>query len=172
MAINTKQVEETKVMAWAAIWIVLIGIAVSVVFWHETTTGIESLSRENNRQWEYCRTLSGAIDWLATNESVDDKYKILRENVRTELDNLELSKYAKIYDLDITICKAEHYQDHISDIKKRTVRMKNVVGINPSVERTAIVVETWLWYGSSVEIPTIMDDEEEYACGLEVISVK
>jgi hypothetical protein len=50
--------------------------------------------------------------------------------------------------------------------------MKNVVGINPSVERTAIVVETWLWYGSSVEIPTIMDDEEEYACGLEVISVK
>lgn len=105
-------------------------------------------------------------------QSVDDKYKILRESVKTELDNLELSKYAKIYDLDITICKAEHYQDHISDIKKRTVRMKNVVGINPSVERTAIVIETWLWYGSSVEIPTIMDDPDEYACGLEVISVR
>jgi hypothetical protein len=50
--------------------------------------------------------------------------------------------------------------------------MKNVVGINPSVERTATTVDTWLWYGSSVEIPTIMDDEDEYACGLEVISVR
>jgi hypothetical protein len=56
-----------------------------------------------------------------------------------QINNIELSKYAKIYDLDITICKMDKEAD---EIKKRTVTMKNVVGINPSVERTAIVVET------------------------------
>jgi hypothetical protein len=63
---------------------------------------------------------------------------LIEERVTTTLDNIELSKYAKIYDLDITICKMDTEAD---EIKKRHVTMKNVVGINPSVERTAIVVE-------------------------------
>ncbi len=134
---------------------------------------IRSVSNENGRQWDYYRTLSGSMDELINRqESLESNVRITDERFTTTLDKIELSRYAKIYDLEITICKMEHYQDHISDIKKRTVIMKNVVGINPLVERTATTVDTGLWYGSSVEIPTIMDDEDEYACDLKVLSVR
>ena len=102
-------------------------------------------------------------------ESLESNVRITEDRVTTTLDNIELSKYAKIYDLEITICKIDKEHD---EINKRTITMKNVVGINPSVARTATVVDTGLWYGSSVEIPTITDDEEEYACDLKVLSVR
>jgi hypothetical protein len=53
---------------------------------------------------------------------------------------------------------------------KRKVVMNDIVAINPSVERTATVIDTWFVYGWSIEIPTIT--EKEYACDLKVLSIK
>lgn len=108
-------------------------------------------------------------DLIKRQDSLESDVRIRVNQVTTTLDNIELSKHAKIYDLEITICKMD--KDN-NEIDKRTVTMKNVVGINPSIERTATVVDTGLWYDSSVEIPTITDDEEEYACDLKVLSVR
>ena len=141
--------------------------------WNLYSWKVTRIEEENNRQWDYYRDIIKTIE--NSTGSISDEIATLRAEtlwVRNTLDNIETVKAAKIYDLEITICKMVHYTDILVDVEKRKVHMKDVVGINPSVERTATVVDTGLWYGSSVEIPTIMDDEEEYACGLSIISVR
>lgn len=160
-----KEVSSTSTwVAFTAIWLFVLSTFLSV---HTVKSHagwkLEYLERVTDTQRDDIMSLSWRLYDMEDNDSEMRKY------LRTELDNIEYSKYAKIYDLSITICKIDKDAEQI---KKRHVTMKNVVGINPSVERTATTVYTWLWYGSSVEIPTIMDDEDEYACGLEVISVR
>jgi len=166
--------EVSNMGTWITVTLILLGIF-AIFFAVHTIAGdnsskVEYLESVTDTQRDDIMSLSWEVD--AVRNSFNDyvaQQKSTINYIDTSLDNIELSKYAKIYDLDITICKMDTEAD---EIKKRHVTMKNVVGINPSVERTATTVDTWLWYGSSVEIPTIMDDEDEYACGLEVISVK
>jgi hypothetical protein len=146
MATN-KEIRDSNILAISSAIVFVIFIILYITYMASSTRVTESLTRENSRQWDYYRILSGSIDDLhkkvdiAINaaDSIEDGNKILRESIRTELDNIELSKYAKIYDLNITICKMDEIANVIA---KRTVRMKNVVGINPSVERTATTVDT------------------------------
>ena len=138
--------------------------------WNLYSWKVTRLEEENSRQWDYYRDIVKTIE-NATG-SISDEIATLRAEtiwVRNTLDNVETAKAAKIYDLEITICKIDKENN---EIDKLTVIMKNMIAINPSVERTALVVDTGLWYGSSVEIPTIMDDEEEYACWLNILSVR
>lgn len=80
-----------------------------------------------------------------------------------------------IYDLDITICKMN---DTTNTIDKRHVTMNKIVGVNPSVDHTAILLDTGI---GMLPIPTmdetegyppVKEDGEEYACDLKVLSVK
>lgn len=116
----------------------------------------------HNQRLNSLEAQSGSIDLDANNE-------MLRDGFQYKLDQMEKSAVAKIYTIEITICKMNAVRN---ELQKRTVIMKNLLAFNPSVTNTAIVVDTGLSYGSNVEIPTIMDDEEEYACDLKVLSVR
>jgi hypothetical protein len=52
---------------------------------------------------------------------------------------MELKKNGRIYNLEITICKLNEEKN---DMVKRKVVMNDIVAINPSVERTATVIDT------------------------------
>lgn len=126
--------------------------------------------------------ISGGQDTLHHSETLinHDQRLIEIESHSGDLDNLEsklgllqdrvsemkLESSARLYNLEITICLLDKEND---EIHKRKVTMNNILAINPSVDRTAVVVDVGIWM---VEIPTIMDSAEEYACGLKILSVK
>ncbi len=164
-----QEADNIKVILGGFVVVVLL-LLVIFLNWNLYSWKIDRLEKENNRQWDYYRDIMKTIE--SATGSIDDEIATLRAEtlwVRNTLDNVETAKAARIYDLDITICRID---SEAEEIRKRKVHMKGVVGINPSVERTATTVDTGLWHSSSVEIPTIMEDEEEYACWLTIISVR
>lgn len=110
------------------------------------------------------KEIESKLDWL---KNINERVDFIRDETYKSLDEIELKKNGRIYNLEITICKLNEEKN---EIIKRKVVMNDVVAINPSVERTATVVDAWFAYGSSIEIPTIT--EKEYACDLKVLSIK
>lgn len=100
---------------------------------------------------------------------MNDRIDYLRKDLHDSLEDLEKRKASRLYNLEITICLFDEKAD---EVHKRKVVMNNVIALNPSVERTATIVDTGLGFGRSVEIPTIMESEEEYACWLKILSIK
>lgn len=102
---------------------------------------------------------------------LDKRIDLVRDELRKEISSLEQTKVAKIYNLEITICRTDKI-DNV--IEKRKIRMDNVVAINPSVEHTATLIDTWLGDGRTIQIPDyqLMMDTDTYACDLKILSVK
>lgn len=100
-----------------------------------------------------------------------DQYDKFRYDTRVEMKEMEAKSVARIYSVKITICKKD---DTKNEITKRYIQMDNLLAINPSVERTATTIDTWLDYHSNVEIPDkeLQSNEDSYACDLKVLSVR
>lgn len=111
------------------------------------------------------KEIESKLDWL---KNINERVDFIRDETYKSLEEMELKKNGRIYNLEITICKLNEEKN---EMVKRKVVMNDIVAINPSVERTATVVDVWFtYYESSIEIPTIT--EEEYACELKVLSIK
>lgn len=98
--------------------------------------------------------ISGGQDTLHHSETLinHDQRLIEIESHSGDLDNLEsklgllqdrvsemkLESSARLYNLEITICLLDKEND---EIHKRKVTMNNILAINPSVDRTAVVVD-------------------------------
>lgn len=113
--------------------------------------------------------MKGQIKWLQNPK--DDRYA----DVIAQINSLKEMQPTHVYDLDITICKMN---DTTNTIDKRHVTMNKIVGVNPSVDRTAILLDTGI---GMLPIPTmdetdgyppIKEDGEEYACDLKILSLK
>jgi len=158
--------ENVSIVAWLIVWIIAI-IAVVIYMWsdqhdsltlHHSETLIDHdqrLIKIESQSWEL-KVLNDRIDYL-------------RQDLHQSIEDLENSKASRLYNLEITICL---FDEKANEVRKRKVVMNNIIALNPSVERTATVVYTGLGLGRSVEIPTIMDSAEEYACWLKILSVK
>lgn len=114
-------------------------------------------------------TLSGEVD------DINDRIDHLRNDMHQALDNLKASQnaqHAKIYNLEITICRTDKL-DNV--IEKRKIRMDNIVAINPSLSiPSSPYIDTWLWYGTEIEIPDhwLMNDADTYTCWIKILSIK
>lgn len=83
------------------------------------------------------KSLSGDIT------EVNDRIDYLRKDLHDSIQNIRSESASHIYDLEITICRLDKEHD---EIHKRKVIMNNIIAINPTVERTAVMVETGLQY--------------------------
>ena len=131
-----------------------------------------SLNDRINSFVQFQDEMKGQIKWLQNPKDVDgDRYA----DVISQINALKEMQPTHIYDLDITICKMN---DTTNTIDKRHVTMNKIVGVNPSVDRTAILLDTGI---GMLPIPTmdetegyppVKEDGEEYACDLKVLSIK
>lgn len=162
--------ESTKdngsIVAWLIVWIIAI-IAVVIYMWSD---------QHDNLTLHHSETLIDHDQRLINIESqswelkvLNDRIDYLRQDLHQSIEDLENSKASRLYNLEITICL---FDEKANEVRKRKVVMNNIIALNPSVERTATVVYTGLGLGRSVEIPTIMDSAEEYACDLKILSIK
>jgi len=100
---------------------------------------------------------------------LNDRIDYLRKDLHESLEDLENRKASRLYNLEVTVCL---FDEKANEVRKRKIVMNNIIALNPSVERTATVVDTWLGFWRSVEIPGILDSQEEYACDLKILSIK
>ena len=108
--------------------------------------------------------------WSWDTDEINDSIDSLRKELHDSIKDVEKNSNAKIYNIEVTVCL---FDEEANEVHKRKVIMNDIIAINPSVERTATVVDTGLWYGlAQVEIPTISDSEDEYACWLKILSIK
>jgi len=111
-------------------------------------------------------SLSGEVS--DTNDRIDH----LRNDMHQALDNIRTTQHAKIYNLEITICRTDKI-DNV--IEKRKIQMNNIVAINPSLSiPSSSYLDTWLGYGNEIEIPDhgLMNDADTYTCWLKILSIK
>jgi len=153
-------------------WLAVAFIIVSILFAFFTYTNWKSADTTNTKI-ESMSVDVASLNWdmlAVKHTSKENGIAIDRVNkdVYDKIHEIQVAKSAKIYNLDVTICKENLITNSID---KRIVRMDNIVAINPSVQRTATIVDTWIDY-NGVEIPGIMNDERSYACDLHIISVK
>lgn len=149
-------------LIWVIIFIVV--LTVSVTFFMNRDDKLivrhsETLIDHNQRLLEI-ESHSG--DLVKKTDNLESKLSLVQDRVS----DMKLKSQSRLYNLEITICLLDKEND---EIHKRKVTMNNILAINPSVDRTAVVVDVGI---GTVEIPTIMDSAEEYACGLKVLSVR
>lgn len=161
--------DTAAIIAWTIFWCALITIISVYVWWY---------NREDSLTLHHSSTLIDhnqrliAIEYHSWDtDKLDKRIDLVRDELRKEISSLEQTKVAKIYNLEITICRTDKI-DNV--IEKRKIRMDNVVAINPSVEHTATLIDTWLGDGRTIQIPDyqLMMDTDTYACDLKILSVK
>lgn len=155
----------------------LIGICAAIVIAAITVTNISHLDSKLNKN--YADTLSSHNQRLLDLEShswdideVHDRMDSLRNDFHKQLQSFEMVNIARLYTLEITICKTDTVRN---TIQKRKVLMENILAVNPKLWTAGdAYVDVWFWYERRMDIPDshLYLDPEMYTCGLKILSVK